>query len=283
MTTPSDAAPPSPPAAAAPAPTAPPADEGSLFDGLSPPAAPAADPPAADTDTRPPRERIPEKYQVKLADGTLDVDASLAKLLDGHGALQKKLGAGPEIKSPADYKLELGDGVDVAAFTADPMFQDFAKEAHEKGLSNEQLNWAVGRYLKTAGDLIAADADLSVEEAKAELSKLWPEPSAFTAGLQSSLRAIGSYGGQADDAPGSKARLQAKFGRDPDFIAFSAAIGAELREDRPAADAMGISSGADIDALMKGEAYWKPEHPDHEKVKAKVTEFYAKQHGTKKR
>lgn len=281
MTTPSDfAPPPAPPAADTPAPPA----AGSLFDGISPPPAPpAGDTPPADTDTRAPRDRIPEKYQVKAADGTLDVDASLAKLLDGHGALQKKLGAGPEIKSPADYKLELGEGVDVEAFAADPMFQSFAKEAHEKGLSNEQLNWAVGRYLATAQDLIVADADLSVEEARTELSKLWPEDHAFKTGLSSSLRAIHSYGGEAPDAPGSKARLEAKFGRDPDFIAFSAAIGAELREDRPASDPVGGTSATDIESLQKSKAYWDPKDPDHAKAVAKVTEFYAKQYGTKAR
>src|SRR3546814_13895982 len=83
-----------------------------------------------------------DKYQVKKEDGTLDPDASWAKFVDGHEALQKKLGAGdvaPE--KPEDYKLEAPkdaegkpiEGVDFESFTKDPLFQSFQKAAHEIG------------------------------------------------------------------------------------------------------------------------------------------------------
>src|SRR3546814_7952007 len=87
--------------------------------------------------SKPAVERIPDKYQVKKEDGTLDPDASWAKFVDGHEALQKKLGAGdvaPE--KPEDYKLEAPkdaegkpiEGVDFESFTKDPLFQSFQKE-----------------------------------------------------------------------------------------------------------------------------------------------------------
>src|SRR3546814_4613695 len=64
------------------------------------PAADPASPPAGESlivdpaASKPAVERIPDKYQVKKEDGTLDPDASWAKFVDGHEALQKKHGAG---------------------------------------------------------------------------------------------------------------------------------------------------------------------------------------------
>src|SRR3546814_5859459 len=77
------------------------------------PAADPASPPAGESlivdpaASKPAVERIPDKYQVKKEDGTLDPDASWAKFVDGHEALQKKLGAGDVAPAkPEDYKLE---------------------------------------------------------------------------------------------------------------------------------------------------------------------------------
>src|SRR3546814_15549274 len=64
------------------------------------PAADPASPPAGESlivdpaASKPAVARIPEKYEVKKEDGTLDPDASWQKVVDGHGALQSKLGAG---------------------------------------------------------------------------------------------------------------------------------------------------------------------------------------------
>jgi hypothetical protein len=42
----------------------------------------------------------------------------------------------------------------------------------------------------------------------------------------------------------------------------------------------GDSSEADVQALMKSKAYWDATDPQHESTKARVAEFYARQHGT---
>ena len=233
---------------------------------------------------KPLSERIPEKYRVQGADGALDLDASLAKLLDGHEALQKRLGAGDlPPKTPDEYKLELKvEGVDFEAFAGDPMFKAFAQKAHEAGLSNAQLNAVVEQYLQIAPQIFAADTQLSVQEAAAELRKLWPDDAAFQAGTASVVRAIQAFGAEADDVPGSRARLMQKYGRDPDFIAFAASVASELKEDTTPGTHH-IAAEADIEVLQKSEAYWNPQHPEHEKVKARVAEFYARKFGTKKR
>src|SRR3546814_14366053 len=84
------------------------------------PAADPASPPAGESlivdpaASKPAVERIPDKYQVKKEDGTLDPDASWAKFVDGQEALQEKPGAGdvgqekPEEHQAAERKVEEG-------------------------------------------------------------------------------------------------------------------------------------------------------------------------------
>jgi hypothetical protein len=261
-------------------------DGGSLLDGVTGDAAKVE---AA----KPLAERIPEKYRVTGADGKLDEAASMAKLMDGYDHLAKKLGTGATESAPAspdEYKLELlnaegkpRDDIDIETFTGDPMFKGFAKGAHEQGLTNKQLNWIVGRYLEVAPQLVAADAELSLEEARTELGKLWGDEASFKTGIGSAVRAMKAYGGQAEDMPGSFARLQSKYGRDPDFLAFAASIGREVGEDRlPFGDVAGVAEG-DIEAMQKSPAYWDPNHPDHKRYNDTVREHYVRKHGSKKR
>lgn len=262
-------------------------DSGSLLDGVNVDSVAKTDAP------KPLAERIPEKYRVNGADGKLDEAASMAKLMDGYDHLAKKLGTGATESAPAspdDYKLELlnaegkpRDDIDVEKFTGDPMFKEFAKAAHAEGISNKHMNWMVGRYLDVAPKLVAADAELTKEEAQAELGKLWTDESSFKAGIGSAVRAMKAYGGQAEDMPGSYARLHDKYGRDPDFLAFAASIGREVGEDTPpGGDAAGVGEG-DIESMQKSPAYWDPNHPDHTRTKAKVDEFYARKFGNKRR
>src|SRR3546814_3461008 len=76
------------------------------------PAADPASPPAGESlivdpaASKPAVERIPDKYQVKKEDGTLDPDASWAKFVDGHEALQKKIGAG-DVARAEEHTSEL--------------------------------------------------------------------------------------------------------------------------------------------------------------------------------
>lgn len=256
------------------------ADGGSLFDGVTPTAGDAP---------KPLGERIPEKYRVIGADGKLDEAASMAKVLDGYDHLSKKLGSGGDAPpaTPADYKLELLDAegkaredVDLAQFTADPMFQEFAKAMHAEGVTNKQMNAIVQRYLDFAPNLVAADAQMSLAEAKAELGKLWPDEASFNGGIQSAMRAMKGFGAQAEDMPGSHARLMSKYARDPDFMAFAASIGREMSEDKPVADGLGTVGEGDIESLQKSQAYWDANHPDHAKTKTKVADYYAKKFGT---
>lgn len=257
----------------------------SLLAGVQAPITDATDA-AADSDAW-----LPEKFRVTKDDGTIDEAASARKLAESYRKLEAHKGplpAAPE--TPSDYQVgevkdKDGNPRDpeiVRGFVEDPLFKSFTERAHAAGLTNDQLTFAVSEYLNIAGDLIQADQQLTLAEAKAELETIWTDESSMRRNLQSVERAIQGFGAEADDVPGSRARLLAKYGRDPDFIAFAASVATEMQEDRlqmqPAA-----SSDADIDALQKSPAYWDPNHPEHAITKQKVATYYAKKYGTAKR
>lgn len=233
---------------------------------------------------------MPEKFHVKHEDGTLDEAATLAKLAKSYKELEAHKGVIADVpETPEAYTLEIldaeGEPLDAAVleeFKGDPLFQSFAKDALEQKFSQAQMNFAVQRYMDAVPKLMEADKQLTRDEASAELSKLWANEQAFNANLVGAKSAITAYGGEADDMAGSRSRLEEKFGNDPDFLAFAARIGSEMKEDRPANGSI-ISSEMDVDALMKGKAYWDPNDPDHARVKAKVAEHFASKHGTKAR
>lgn len=252
-------------------------DEGSLLEGVKP--GEGGDPPTGENDW------MPEKFRVMGEDGKLDTAASARKLAESYSALERRAGTGDvPPKAPEDYALQV-EGLDEESakqFKADPMFQEFAKAMHAVGLTDKQLNAVVARYLKVAPELVAADQELSMQEAKAELEKIWTDDATMQKNLGGVVRAIAAFGAEAEDVPGSQARLMQKYGRDPDFIAFAAAIAGELTEDQ-LPSAVSVPSDVDVEALQKSEAYWKPEHPDHQRVKAQVQAFYTKKYGTKRR
>lgn len=236
---------------------------------------------------------MPEKFRVVGAEGKLDEAASARKLADSYKALEAHKGTLPAVPAtPEDYKIEPPKGADgtpmpaevIEAFTGDPLFKAFAKDAHAAGLTNDQLQFVVDRYLTVAPQLLAENQKLSLDEASAELSALWKDEATFKANLASSLKAVNGFGAEAADMPGSRARLTEKFGNDPDFIAFAASVAAEMKEDgdTPHVGA-GLSTDSDVEALQKGEAYWNKNHPDHAKVKAQVDAFYTKKFGDKRR
>lgn len=235
---------------------------------------------------------LPEKFRVTNDAGELDEAASARKLAESYRALEAH--KGPALKapeSPEGYKLEapVGEdgnpipGIDIDAFMADPMFKAIAAKAHAKGIPNEHMQFFMDEYLRTAPELLGANKVLTVDEASKELSVVWGDKATFDTNIGKAQRATAEFAkGIADDQPGSFKRLEEKFGTDPDFLAFAARVGAEsnFEEDRPPAGGGGTAGDMDIEALMKGESYWNPQHPDHSKVKAQVSAHFAKKFGT---
>lgn len=176
---------------------------------------------------------IPEKYRTNKEDGTLDLEASSRKVAEAYKHLETRLGSGDVPPKTADeytVKLEGVEGFDWAEFKADPDTQSFLKGAHAKGLSNDQVQYVIGEYMKAAPNLIGGAAQLTQQDCTAALKAAWGDDQAIRANVTASYRAAEAFASQGD-APGNFNALMAKYGNDPDFIAFTANIGKELKED----------------------------------------------------
>lgn len=249
---------PSTPASPAPAPA------GSLMaKGAAPSPAPA---PAAA-----PASPIPEKFLVKREDGTVDSDASMAKMGEAYSQLEKRLGGGdaPPAK-PEDYAPTLPDGLTMEQLKTDPMFSSFLKGAHARGMSNADVSFVLEAYQQR----VALSA--SPEVGEAELRKVWTTDDQMTRGLADCFRATQAFSGGDQELA---SRLDRKFGNDPDFIRLMAQVGRELHEDHPPAGTLTQGESETLAQLMASPAYFDAKHPEHAVTVARVSALYKKRTG----
>lgn len=204
--------------------------EGEPGSVATPPATPPADSLLA-TGAAP--DFIPEKYRTNKEDGTLDLEASSRKVAEAYKHLETRLGSGDVPPKTADeytVKLEGVEGFNWDEFKADPDTQSFLKGAHAKGLSNAQVEYVIGEYMKAAPNLIGGAAQLTQQDCTAALKAVWGDDQTIRTNVTASYRAAEAFASQGD-APGNFNALMTKYGNDPDFIAFTANIGKELKED----------------------------------------------------
>lgn len=208
--------------------------DGGQGGGAQPPAAPPADGGSLLNQGANGTDFIPEKYRVNGADGALDLAQSSRKLAEAYGSLEKRLGSGdapPKTHDEYAPKIE-AEGFDWEEFKADEASQSFLKGAHAKGMTNAQVEFVIGEYLKAAGGLIEGNAALTQQEATAALREVWKTDQDMQQNVQASYRAVQAFANEGDGI-GSFTNLMAKYGSDPDFVAFAANIGRELNEDVP--------------------------------------------------
>lgn len=222
---------------------------------------------------------IPEKYRVNGADGVLDLDQSSRKLAEAYGSLEKRMGSGdapPKTAEEYAPKIEV-EGFNWEEFKADESSQSFLKGAHAKGLTNDQVSFVLGEYLKAAPDLIGGNAVLSEQDCTAALKTVWADDQAMKSGVNASYRAAQAFASEGT-APGNFDALMAKYGNDPDFIAFTANIGKELREDIPV-NGNNPASGVDFNvktAELRAQLETMPQHdPKRAAVKQELDAMYA--------
>ncbi|HEU6456479.1 MAG TPA: hypothetical protein VN201_13565, partial [Roseateles sp.] len=108
--------------------------------------------------------------------------------------------------------------------------------------------------------------------AEAELGKVWTTPQAMERGLTSAYRGAQAFAEDQDHA----ARLDKKFGSDPDFIRLMAKVGAELGEDRLPAGGLTQVETDSLETLRRSEAYRDPKHAEHAVTVEKVKRLYGK-------
>lgn len=193
-------------------------------------------------------------------------------MAQGHAALEKRLGAGDAPPKDADsYSPELPQGVTVEQLKSDPLFAGFLKGAHAAGMTNKQVGYAISQFQERM-QLLEQQRN-SPEVAEAELSKLWKLPGEMEKNLSNSYRAAHAFASDKEHV----ARLEKKFGNDPDFIQLMAKIGGELGEDRPPAGITQVEQES-LESLMKSPAYLDKQHPEHAVVMAKTRALYAKKY-----
>lgn len=223
---------------------------------------------------------IPEKYQVKKDDGSIDIDASARKLAEAHGHLEKRLGSGDLPPKTADeYQLTLPDTFKDVDVRADPDMAEFLQDAHAAGMNQKQVDAVMKAYAKMATTMAQGGAAASMEDCSAELRKTWASESDFkrNAGLayQAANVAAKMAGLSYDDIEASG------LGNNPTFLRLMAALGPEFSEDTSVGgESIRATSQEDVEKLMLSEAYANAKHPDHAKVSERVRKFFERKHGT---
>jgi plasmid maintenance system antidote protein VapI len=251
------------------------AEAGDGGDGAAPPTAPPATSvlgTAAGTDF------IPEKYRTTKEDGTIDMEASARKLAESYTSLEKRMGSGDAPpKTVEEYAPTLTvEGVTWDEFKTDPQAQEFLKGAHEAGLTNKQLAYVVDAFHKAAPELLEGNAALTTQDCTAALKAVWTDEKAMMSNVQASYRAAQAFASEGQ-APGNLDALMAKYGNDPDFIAFTANIGKELKEDTAINGGGAVSDGdfAVKTSELRQQLQDLPAHdPKRPGIQAQLDEMY---------
>lgn len=216
---------------------------------------------------------IPEKYQVKKEDGSLDIEASSLKLAEAYGHLEKRMGSGDlPPKTAGEYEIAVPEALKNQWNPKEDLkLQAFLDKAHSKGLTQGQLDMVMESYFETAQQLVGGNRQLSEEECIADLRKGWKDDATFKGEVAKAYKAAVGYGGEDAQA------ILADHGNDPRLIRMLARIGGEMGEDRSLNPGGTLQGGQSVESLMSSEAYANPKHADHAKVSAQVKAYFDKQ------
>lgn len=149
------------------------------------------------------------------------------------------------------YEVQI-DGFDFSEFAQVESNKAFLEQAHAAGITNEQLSVVMQAYEQhTAVHVEALQTEWGGE---------------FNQNVQFAQQAVKASGLSMEDvdSPTFGLKLAAYFGK-------------QLQEDLPPANTQ-ENSGADVQSLMKSEAYLDSKHPEHEVTYKKVQDWYQKQH-----
>lgn len=226
---------------------------------------------AAAGEPKPLPERIPEKYRVTKDDGTFDIEASTAKLLDGHAELQKRFGEGDVRPKDADSYDPKPEKLDLDALKDDPDYKSWLKGAHAKGLTNAQVSFVLDSFAdRLGGQAAVAQAGMGLDEFKAAVEPSFAEYGGFDAGVKLGIRAVRAV------IPDVTAEELASLPNNPVMARVLAHFGKEVGEDAPVHE--GVANVADWESqvaeIQASEAYNKADHPEHQKAVDKLQALY---------
>nr|WP_244968464.1 hypothetical protein [Rosenbergiella australiborealis] len=216
---------------------------------------------------------LPEKFQIKGDDGQLNIEDSARKLAENYAHLEKRLGSGDAPpKSMEEYAPQVEvKGFQWEEFKQAPESQEFLKGAHAKGITNDQMGFILGEYLKNAQTLTTGMAALDADAAAASLRDVWKNDAEFSQNLGLAHRAFTQLAEQGDDIN--------SIGNNPLVIRLLAKVGREMQEDSPAGLTQPMAEQQTVKDLMRSPAYMDDKHPDHQRVSAQVRAYYQKHYG----
>lgn len=216
--------------------------------------------------------KVPEKFQVKNDKGELDVTATFRKVEEHRANLEKRLGAGDNIrpKTPDDYKLPESEAIKAIGLD-DEAAKTFKAEAHEWGLSQAQYEKVIEKYATLAPQLVNGGQALSAEETIATLKETWKGD------YETNITGAYTVAAKLAKAAGvTEAEMDAAIGNNPIGIRMLAAIAGEMKEDKSSVSANGgtDAAGGGIEALLAHPAYHDPKHAEHAAISKKVRDYY---------
>lgn len=245
------------------------------------PAAPAGSVLAGGNDPANPStpDFIPEKLRVNKEDGTFDLDASSRKVAEAYTALEKRFGAGDvPPKEASEYKITVPDALKEAFDPAtDTGMQGFLTGALEKGMTQGQVDFVMGKYFEMAPQLVAGAKQYDEATCTTELAQLWTTDADMKRNVRNAY--VGATAAATAAGMDIGEIMSGPLSNNPQFLRLMAAIGPEFSEDAQVGGAA-MTSQEDIGTLMNSEAYTNPRHADHAKVSKQVKSYYERKYGT---
>lgn len=236
------------------------------------PAAPTGSPAPAPA----PGSWVPEKFHVKSADGSLDIEASGAKLVDSYKSLERRLHNSPSAPVPFEGQYAAPKDFPMEAEDVQAAFGEFLDGAKKLGFTQEQMDYVLGQYLPHAQSLVQGAQELDVQAMETALRQTWTDQAAFRRGMDNAWVATQAMASRAGLSPDEATRA---VGNNPALVRMLASIGAEFREGSVPNVTGGAPAGMSIEALQKHPAYADPKHPQHEQVSAAVRGYYEARYG----
>lgn len=236
-----------------------------------------------------PGDIFPEKHRVLKDDGTVDSEASAAKLAQAYGHLEKRFGAGDmPPAAPTDYKVNIPEALQDSLKdwdqAGDEKLQAFLTDAHKANFSQAQIDTVLGKYFDLmpalSGGAQAKTPEQQAADATTELRKVWATDQDFEANVGHAYRASVQFGEKVgltfEDIEA------AGLSNNPTFMRLMAAIGPELGEDTPVNEG-GQQGGGDwqsqVNDLKAQKAAMPEKDPRRADIQARINSMYERKYG----
>jgi len=228
---------------------------------------------AAEKDTRRPKS-VPAKFwNAEKGEVNYDGWAKSHKDLEGR---MKNVGLPPE--SADGYKYEPPAEIKALGVDLDPdATKAIREEALAQGFSQKQYEWVMNKYFSSLQGLVEHGERYDKAKTMTALTEHYKTPDAIRENVKAAYDVFSAF---ADE---DEMKDIYRVVNDPIAVRVLAKINKELKED-PGISPDAIVEDSGLEELMaQGSPYWDSKHPQHARVKAKVTNHFEAQARAKQR